>query len=251
MRRAVTLPASEKIAVSKKLLTSTRHSACSSRLCRSRKRQLEKPRRLDPPPSAGSMKKGIAWSSLAKVVCDRAAQREHPGVPEERNVLDRLVLDLAEAVRVVGVREVVERHAVVAAAPRVARRRARVDGRRALRVQVGDLGAQARQRRGRVDLLDRRLRSPRPSADPTASSSTPPRQRTRLPRRPHVERGRHVRLLEAVVGPVILRGVGRPDAVEADLCRLPPAAEDRQDAAAVEQAGGQELGSRTACSRSA
>jgi hypothetical protein len=36
-----------------------RHSAVSSRLFLSRKRQLAKPRNVDPPPSAGSMKNGI------------------------------------------------------------------------------------------------------------------------------------------------------------------------------------------------
>ena len=49
-----------------------------------------------------------------------------------------------------------------------------------------------------------------------------------------------VRLLEAVVGAVVLRAVGA-DAVKADLGRLAPAAEDRQMAAPVEHPRRDEL----------
>ena len=52
-------------------LTITRHSPCSSMLLRSRKRQLEKARSVEPLPSDGSMKYGISSSPLIDVVSTR------------------------------------------------------------------------------------------------------------------------------------------------------------------------------------
>ena len=121
-----------------------RHSACSSRLFWSRKRQLLYPRSV----RAAAERRQHEERHLLTVLLDRgldaAAEREHPGLAQDREVLDRLVVDHLEAERVVRVVVVVQRHAVEAAAAGVAGRRAPVEADRALRVKVGDLGAESR-----------------------------------------------------------------------------------------------------------
>jgi hypothetical protein len=74
---------------------------------------------------------------------DAAAERDGPGLAENREVLDRLVIDLVEAEIAAGVGLVVCGHAVVAAAARVARGGPPVEAHRRLRVDVGDVRIQA------------------------------------------------------------------------------------------------------------
>src|SRR4029450_10243804 len=107
--------------MSRNRFASTRQSAWSSRLLRSRKRQLVKPRSDDPPPSAGSMKNGIACPPAALASSDSPrrvprleppVQREHPRVAKDRHVLDGLVVGAPEAEQAAVIAKVVERHAV-------------------------------------------------------------------------------------------------------------------------------------------
>src|SRR5262245_1770286 len=82
-------------------------------------------------------------------------KRQHPCLTQDWEVLNPLVLDLREAVGVVAIAEIVQRHAEVAAAPGVARRRPRIQAERATRVEVANRRSQPRQRFRGVDLFDR------------------------------------------------------------------------------------------------
>src|SRR4029453_19192427 len=84
-----------------------------------------------------------------------AAERDDPGLAQDRKMLDPLVVDLAEAEGIVPVGVVVERNAVIASASRIAWRSAPVEPNGSLGVEIGGRGAESRQRRGRVDGLDR------------------------------------------------------------------------------------------------
>ena len=123
---------------------------------------------------------------LAVLLAARSARAprndEHPGFAQDRDVLDGFVLEHLEAEHVVPVVVVVQRHAVEAAAARVAGRRAPVEPDRALGVQVGDFSVEARKGRGRVLSFDRReaalaglLRPPR-ELGPAAQHQDLPRR---------------------------------------------------------------------------
>src|SRR5262249_459619 len=111
-----------------------------------------------------------------------SAQRDDPGFPQYWNVLDRFVVDPPETELFVRLGVIVQRDSVEPAASRIPWRRAPVDADSALRMHVGYLGAESRQRVGRVHLVDRRevpfARKLRPLGRPQASGEqqkTPPR----------------------------------------------------------------------------
>ena len=66
------------------------------------------------------MKNGICWSPLRHVVCARPCSEITQALPQDRNVLNHFVIELAEAEQIVAVVVIVGSDAVEAAAPRVA-----------------------------------------------------------------------------------------------------------------------------------
>ena len=198
------------------------------------------PRSVDPPPTYGSMKNGHLLIALAVRGPREAAERDDPGFAQDRKVLDRFVVDLLEAELLVPVGVIVQRDAVEAAAPRIAGRGAPVEPDGALRVQIRGLGCQ-----GRAGLQactrSRPMGSlPSPGCCDHWDSSRPPRSINRRRVGQNVSSARPVRLLEIEVRAIVFRRA-HPKAVEGRLCRLAPAAEERQRAAAMEQTRGGEL----------
>ncbi len=100
-------------------------------------------------------------------------------------------------------------------------------------MQIRRLGADAGERQRRVPRFDGRRR-------PLARTLLPLRpfgaalEQQKFPRRLHGQQRRRVRLAERVVR-FIVEHRGLAESEEADLCRLAPAAEQRQAAAAFEQ----------------
>ena len=154
-------------------------------------------------------------------------------------MLDGLVVHLREAVQAVRVGEIVKRDAVESAAARVSGRRTRIETDRSLRMQIRRARSETRQRRRRVDRFDRRVAAGAGLLLPLRDFE-PAADHERVAMRPDLERRRSVRLLEAVVGAVVLRCVGA-DPIEPDLRRLAPAAEERQRAAPSEEPQHDEL----------
>ena len=149
------------------------------------------------------------------------------------HVLHRFVVDLLEAVEIVRIAEIVKGDAVESAAARVSGRRPRIDADRRLGVQVGDLRAEAGQGLRRVDLFDRG-NAPEPDVCSHSEASTPARSRSTR------RVGRTVSIavpygcLKPIIGSLLLRAVGA-EAEEADLGRFPPAGDDRQHPAPIEE----------------
>ena len=167
------------------------------------------------------------------------AQRDDPGFAQDRNVLDRFVVDLPETEPLVLVGVIVQRDAIEAAAPGIPWRRSPVEPDSALRMEIRGLGAKARQGCRRVHGLDRWEISLAGPQRPLGQFQTSA-QHQQAPCRPERQRGRPVRLSKIEVRAIVLRRA-HPDAIEGRLCRLAPAAEERQRAAAMEQTRGGEL----------
>ena len=86
-----------------------RHSACRSRLFSSRKRQLVNPRSVE---SAADIRQHEERDLLAALVergLGQRAERDDPGFPQDREVLDGFVVDLLEAEMLVPVVVIVQR----------------------------------------------------------------------------------------------------------------------------------------------
>jgi hypothetical protein len=83
-----------------------------------------------------------------------ASERDHPGLPQNRKVLDDLVVDLAEAELRIVVGVVLQLDVVEASASRIASGRTPVEADQPLRVYVVDLGPETRKSLRRIDLLD-------------------------------------------------------------------------------------------------
>src|SRR5262249_28895176 len=75
-----------------------------------------------------------------------SAQRDDPGFPQYWNVLDRFVVDPPKTELFVRVGVIVQRDSVEPAASRIPWRRSPVDADSALRMHMGRLGAESRQR---------------------------------------------------------------------------------------------------------
>src|SRR5204862_7875249 len=142
------------------------------------------------------------------------------GFAQDGEVLNGLVVDLLEAEGLAAVRIVVRRDTVEASAPGISGRRSPVEPNGALRVDVVRVGAKAGQHRGSVSGLEgvsvAWLRRP-------LGKLQAPTQKQEPPSGADSEQRREVRLLEAVVLPVLLGGV-HAQPVEADLRSLSPAA---------------------------
>ena len=92
----------------------------------------------------------------------------------------------------------------------------------------------ARQGFRRVDGLDRWEIALQPVAATTGTARAPPRSISRRRVGQSVKRGRPVRLSKIEVRAIVFRRA-HPKAIEGRLCRLAPATEERQRAAAMEQ----------------
>ena len=104
-------------------MTMMRHSACSSRLLRSRKRRLREAAQRGSAAERGQHEERDLLIALAERRLRQPAQRDDPGFAQDREVLDHLVVDLPEAELLIAVGVVVQRDAVEPAAPGIARRR--------------------------------------------------------------------------------------------------------------------------------
>ena len=140
---------------------------------------------------------------------------------------------------VVAVVVLVDHRRKEAAATCVAGRRPPVEADAIREMQIVDLGAKARERRRRVRGLDGRVRSTAGLLRPLRPLDAATQQQD-LARRVVVEHRGQVRLLEQVVGAVLVAGVVA-ETVEPDLRRFTPAAEHRERRAPMEQPRRDEL----------